>query len=205
MAKYTRRSRLSFRWLLFAGTATAAVAVAALFWMPDSEQYRNRRPGPSGGTGEESGTAASGTAASGAGSSSQSDGGTGSDGRARADGAGGGAGEHKADEFSLPAMQKLVGRWRRRDADYVLKIDAVDERGEVKVAYLNPNPIQVGKASAHSHGDAAHVTVELRDFNYPGCIYDLNYDPKTGMLRGTYFQAALGETYDVEFVRVEGS
>jgi hypothetical protein len=24
-------------------------------------------------------------------------------------------------------------------------------------------------------------------------------------LRGTYFQAALGETYDVEFVRAEGS
>ncbi len=200
MAKYTRRSGRSFRWWLFAGTATAAVAVAALFWLPDSEQYRNRRPGPSGGTGAESGAATSGAAAS-----SQREGGTGSNDAAQANGAGGGAGEHKADEFSLPAMQKLVGRWRRRDADYVLKVDAVDERGEVKVAYLNPNPIQVGKASAHSHGDAAHLTVELRDFNYPGCIYDLNYDPKTGVLRGTYFQAALGETYDVEFVRAEGS
>lgn len=200
MAKYTRRSGRSFRWWLFAGTAAAAVAVAALFWLPDSEQYRNRRPGPSGGTG-----AASGAATSGAAASSQREGGTGSNDAAQANGAGGGAGEHKADEFSLPAMQKLVGRWRRRDADYVLKVDAVDERGEVKVAYLNPNPIQVGKASAHSHGDAAHLTVELRDFNYPGCIYDLNYDPKTGVLRGTYFQAALGETYDVEFVRAEGS
>jgi hypothetical protein len=102
-------------------------------------------------------------------------------------------------------LQKLVGRWRRRDADYVLKVESVDERGEVKAAYLNPNPIQIGKASAHSHGDAAHLTVELRDFNYPGCVYDLNLDPASGLLRGTYFQAALGETYDVEFARVDGS
>jgi hypothetical protein len=193
-----------FGWLL-GGAGAALLAVAVLNWMPDSGKYRNQRPGPSGqattaglttagsadtgstGTGSAAGATAGAVAGSGSGSGS------------------GSAEAHKADEFSLPALQKLVGRWRRRDADYVLKVDEVDARGDVRAAYLNPNPIQVGKASAHSHGDAAHLTVELRDFNYPGCIYDLNYDPKSGTLRGTYFQAALGETYDVEFVRAEGS
>lgn len=174
----------------------ALIAVSALSWMPDAGKYRKRRPGPSGdsaGGGPATATSAVGAAADVLGNGSSTTGGT----EAR-------EGEHKADEFSLPALQKLVGRWRRLDADYVLKVDGVDERGEVKAAYLNPNPIQVGKASAHSHGDAAHLTVELRDFNYPGCIYDLNFDPKSGKLKGTYFQAALGETYDVEFARADG-
>lgn len=193
MAKPSRKSSTPFGWWLMGGAGLVALAVAVLVWMPDAGRYRDRRPGPSGGSASsDSSGAASGSTASGGASSSG------------AGGAAAGAGDHKADEFSLPALKKLVGRWRRRDADYVLKVESVDERGEVKAAYLNPNPIQVGKASAHSHGDAAHLTVELRDFNYPGCIYDLNLDPASGLLRGTYFQAALGETYDVEFVRADG-
>jgi hypothetical protein len=190
MNSYPRKKPALFSWWLVGGVGLVAMAVAVLVWMPDSQQFRNRRPGPSGGSAEAGAVAPA------------------KSGGAAVDANAGGStanrsGEHKADEFSLPALQKLVGRWRRRDADYVLKVESVDERGEVKAAYLNPNPIQIGKASAHSHGDAAHLTVELRDFNYPGCIYDLNLDPASGLLRGTYFQAALGETYDVEFARVE--
>jgi len=196
MKKGSHRSAFAFQWWLLAGAGMALIAIAVLSWMPDAGRYRNRRPGPSGG----SAAGASATAASTAGASADGSG----SGSSTTGGAAAREGEHKADEFSLPALQKLVGRWRRLDADYVLKVDSVDERGEVKAAYLNPNPIQVGKASAHSHGDAAHLTVELRDFNYPGCIYDLNFDPKSGKLKGTYFQAALGETYDVEFARADG-
>jgi hypothetical protein len=52
-------------------------------------------------------------------------------------------------------------------------------------------------------GDALKVFVELRDVNYPGSIYQLTYDPAADRLRGTYFQAALRETYDVEFTRLK--
>jgi hypothetical protein len=45
--------------------------------------------------------------------------------------------------------------------------------------------------------------VELRDANYPGCTYNLKYDPQTDQLFGQYFQAALQETFDVTFARVK--
>ncbi|MFO0903534.1 MAG: hypothetical protein U0939_11065 [Pirellulales bacterium] len=110
---------------------------------------------------------------------------------------------HSADEHSSEALQKLVGRWKRSDADYVLKIKSVDAQGQIEATYLNPSQIHVEKANAHSHGDAAHLTVELRDVNYPGCIYDLHLDATADQLVGTYFQAALGETYEVKFERAE--
>ena len=39
--------------------------------------------------------------------------------------------------------------------------------------------------------------------HYPGSTYKLMYDPKQDQLRGTYFQAALGQTFDVYFVRMK--
>jgi len=39
--------------------------------------------------------------------------------------------------------------------------------------------------------------VELRDVNYPGSKYNLQYDAGIDRLKGTYFQAVYGETYDV--------
>jgi hypothetical protein len=43
----------------------------------------------------------------------------------------------------------------------------------------------------------------LRDINYPGSTYNLLYDPTSDRLKGKYFQAVAGQTYEVEFVRVE--
>jgi hypothetical protein len=45
--------------------------------------------------------------------------------------------------------------------------------------------------------------VELRDVNYPGSTYTLQYDPALDCLKGTYFQAMQKETYLVEFMRVK--
>jgi len=45
------------------------------------------------------------------------------------------------------------------------------------------------------------VFVELCDINYPGSTYTLIYDPDNDRFTGYYYQAALGQTYNVVFVR----
>ena len=97
----------------------------------------------------------------------------------------------------------LIGRWLRPDGGYVLEIRAVDPSGKVDALYLNPRPINMAKAEATRDGSKLNVFVELRAPNYPGSTYTLVYDWKQDQLRGTYFQAALGQNFDVYFVRMK--
>jgi hypothetical protein len=99
--------------------------------------------------------------------------------------------------------QRLNGRWQRPDGGYVLELKELKKDGNLKAAYFNPQPIKVFKAKWERKQNIVSVYIELRDINYPGSKYNLRYDPKTDRLRGTYFQAVYGETYDVEFVRVK--
>ena len=177
----------SSRWKWLAGCGLlVVVAILALALLPEGKTFRGRRRQPSGSSDSptSAGTGAIPT--------------VGTADKAKSDPTG-----HSSDEIVLESLQKLVGRWQRSDADYVLKIKSVDAQGKLDAVYLNPNSIHVEKASAHSHGTNSHVTIELRDVNYPGCIYDLQYDAAKDELKGSYFQAALGETYDVAFVRSE--
>jgi len=48
---------------------------------------------------------------------------------------------------------------------------------------------------------ALKVFVELLDTGYPGSTCTLTYDPKTDRLSGVYYQAAIGQRFDVIFVR----
>jgi uncharacterized protein (DUF2147 family) len=98
---------------------------------------------------------------------------------------------------------KLVGKWHRPDGGYVLEIRKAGADGTLDAAYFNPSPIHVSKAEAHQDGADLRVQVELHDTGYPGCVYRLRYVPGEDGLRGTYYQAALGETYDVDFVRLK--
>ena len=100
-------------------------------------------------------------------------------------------------------FQKLQGRWLRADGGYVLEIKRVDESGRMDAAYFNPRPINVARAEASRKGSVAKVFVELRDTNYPGSTYDLSYDEGRDELRGSYFQAALNQTFDVVFQRMK--
>ena len=95
----------------------------------------------------------------------------------------------------------LVGRWLRLDGGYILEIRAVDLSGKIDALYLNPRPINIAKAEATRDGSKIDVFVELRAPNYPGSTYTLVYDQEQDQLRGTYFQAALGQSFDVYFVR----
>ena len=100
-------------------------------------------------------------------------------------------------------FQKLQGRWLRADGGYILEINRVDESGRMDASYFNPRPINVARAEASRRGRVVKAFVELRDTNYPGSTYDLNYDENRDELRGNYFQAALNETFDVVFQRMK--
>jgi hypothetical protein len=73
----------------------------------------------------------------------------------------------------------------------------------IDAAYFNPQPINVAKAEASQGGGMLSVFIELRDVNYPGSTYNLTYDPANDSLEGIYFQAAIGQTFDVYIVRLQ--
>jgi uncharacterized protein (DUF2147 family) len=100
-----------------------------------------------------------------------------------------------------PDFDKLKGRWVRTDGGYILSVKDVDPGGKMDTAYYNPRPINVSKAQATQEGTTLNVFIELRDTGYPGSTYTLIYDPKTDRLGGVYYQAAIGQRFDVIFVR----
>ena len=99
--------------------------------------------------------------------------------------------------------QRLIGRWVRPDGGYVLELSDIKKNGTMKATYFNPRPINVAKAELSRKDGKLTVFIELRDVNYPGSKYNLQYDPKTDRLVGTYFQAVEKQTYSIEFMRTK--
>jgi len=98
-------------------------------------------------------------------------------------------------------LQRLLGDWVRPDGGYVISVRRIEPDGRVEAAYLNPRPIPVSRAEASVVGDKARLFLELRGAGYPGSTYELLHDPRGDFLAGVYFQAALGQRFDVVFVR----
>jgi hypothetical protein len=99
-------------------------------------------------------------------------------------------------------LQVLEGLWVRPDGGYVLELRDIKKNGDLKAAYFNPKPVNVGRARAEIRNGKITLRVELRDVNYPGSLYRLKYDPVTDTLKGTYFQAVEKHTFHIEFVRM---
>ena len=99
------------------------------------------------------------------------------------------------------AAERLVGRWVRPDGGYVLDIRSAKPDGNLEAAYLNPRSIKVSRAEWRREEGRLLVFVELRDVNYPGSTYTLDFLPEQDRLVGAYFQAVQQQTFDVEFVR----
>ena len=95
----------------------------------------------------------------------------------------------------------LVGDWVRTDASYLVKIIKVNEDRTLEAQYFNPNPINVGKANLEESYGNFKIVIELRDVNYPGSTYTLNYLSDRDILAGDYYQAVEGLTFYVEFAR----
>jgi hypothetical protein len=106
-------------------------------------------------------------------------------------------------DVALSDVKRLKGKWQRTDGGYLLELKQIGKDSTLKAAYFNPRPINVSRAEFKRRGDKLTVFVELRDVNYPGSRYSLQYDPGLDRLTGTYFQAVHGETYTVEFLRVK--
>jgi hypothetical protein len=100
-----------------------------------------------------------------------------------------------------PEAQRVAGRWVRPDGGYVLEIRSVAPDGRLDAAYFNPNPINVAQARVRTIDGPVEVFVELRDTNYPGATYRLVYEPRDDALFGLYMQPAIGQTFEVTFVR----
>jgi hypothetical protein len=111
--------------------------------------------------------------------------------------------DHARQADTLAAFQKLQGRWQRADGGYIVEIRSVEPGGKMVAAYFNPRPINVATAEASMIGGTLRVFIELRDVNYPGSNYQLTYDAADDRLKGSYFQAALRESYDVYFDRLK--
>lgn len=98
-------------------------------------------------------------------------------------------------------QERLVGRWLRPDGGYILEIRSVALDGKLDAGYFNPNPIYVARAEWQSKDSKLIIFVELRDVNYPGSTYTLEYLEAEDRMVGTYFQAVERVSFDVEFVR----
>jgi uncharacterized protein (DUF2147 family) len=102
---------------------------------------------------------------------------------------------------AIPDFSVLKGRWMRLDGGYILSVKDIEPSGKMDAAYYNPRPINVSKAQAMREGATLKVFIELKDAGYPGSTYTLVYDPKTDRLGGVYYQPAIGQRFDVFFVR----
>lgn len=100
-------------------------------------------------------------------------------------------------------IKQIEGRWVRPDGGYILQLQNVKEDGSLTATYLNPKPINVSQANVLRKEDTITLFVELRDVNYPGSTYTLDFDQAADRLKGTYFQAAMKQTFEVEFVRIK--
>ena len=100
-----------------------------------------------------------------------------------------------------PEFHVLVGDWVRPDGGYVIKIRHVDKNGRVDAGYFNPRPITVSRAFASVEAGRLNLFIKLQGKGYPGSTYTLIYSEENEALVGIYYQAALGQSFDVAFVR----
>jgi len=101
----------------------------------------------------------------------------------------------------IPAFEKLNGKWLRPDGGYILELRNASAQGKLEAAYFNPRPIHVARAEWRQKDGKLQLFVELRDVNYPGSTYTLDYSAADDRMTGNYFQALQGQNFDVEFIR----
>ena len=100
-------------------------------------------------------------------------------------------------------VQRLEGRWVRPDGGYILELRDIKKDGSLMASYFNPRPIKVFSAKWSRKEGTINLFVEMRDVNYPGSKYNLQYEPGSDRLKGTYFQAVEKQTFNIEFVRAK--
>ncbi len=108
-----------------------------------------------------------------------------------------------AESPGLSDIKRIEGFWVRPDGGYILQLQDVKEDGSLVAGYFNPRPIKVFQAKVRLKEGVISLFVELRDVNYPGSTYTLDYDPVSDRLHGVYFQAASGQSFQIAFERMK--
>ena len=98
-------------------------------------------------------------------------------------------------------FRALLGEWIRVDGGYVIRLKDIEPDGRVHAVYLNPRSINVSDAFISKQGDRTKLFIKLHDKGYPGSTYTLLYNRDNDALVGIYYQAVMGRSFDVAFLR----
>jgi len=95
----------------------------------------------------------------------------------------------------------IIGEWVRPDGCYIVRIRDVNPNGSVDAGYFNPGKINIAEANVSLWKGFVKLFIKLQDKGYPGSTYTLYYYPEKDALAGFYYQAAIGQTFEVVFLR----
>ena len=100
-----------------------------------------------------------------------------------------------------PDFKVLIGDWVRPDGGYIVRVRDVNPDGSVDAGYFNPNKINVAEANVSMLKGFVKLFIKLQDKGYPGSTYTLYYYTEKDALAGFYYQAEIGQTFEVVFIR----
>ncbi|MBL0732278.1 MAG: hypothetical protein JJW03_05430 [Desulfosarcina sp.] len=95
----------------------------------------------------------------------------------------------------------IIGEWVRPDGGYIVRVRDINPDGSVDAGYFNPGKINIAEANVSLRKGLVKLFIKLQDRGYPGSTYTLYYYPEKDALAGFYYQAAIGQTYEVVFFR----
>ena len=95
----------------------------------------------------------------------------------------------------------IIGEWVRPDGGYIVRVRDINPDGSVDAGYFNPGKINIAEANVSLRKGLVKLFIKLQDRGYPGSTYTLYYYPEKDALAGFYYQAAIGQTYEVIFWR----
>jgi hypothetical protein len=100
-----------------------------------------------------------------------------------------------------PDFKVFVGEWVRPDGGYIIRVRDIKSDGSVDAGYYNPKEISIAEANVSEWKGMGKLFIKLQDEGYPGSTYTLYYYAEKDALAGFYYQAALGQTFEVVFMR----
>ena len=100
-----------------------------------------------------------------------------------------------------PDFKVIVGEWVRPDGGYVVHVRDVKPDGSVDAGYYNPKEINIAEANVSLWKGLVKLFIKLQDEGYPGSTYTLYYYAQKDAMAGFYYQAAIGQTFNVVFLR----
>ena len=95
----------------------------------------------------------------------------------------------------------IIGEWVRPDGGYIVRVRDINPDGSLDAGYFNPGKINIAEANVSLQKGLVKLFIKLQDKGYPGSTYILYYYPEKDALAGFYYQAAVGQTYEVVFFR----